>query len=41
MKRPNLSRLEHGQHLPSLETLERVAAALAVPVAELVAVREA
>lgn len=39
MKRPNLSRLEHGQHLPSLETLERVADALVVPVAELVAVR--
>ncbi len=41
MKRPNLSRLEHGQHLPSLETLERVAEALAVPVAELVAVSTA
>lgn len=36
MKRPNLSRLEHGQHVPSLETLERVAGALGLPVAELV-----
>lgn len=37
MKRPNLSRLEHGKHQPSLDTLERIAAALDVPVAELVA----
>ncbi|MSQ14100.1 MAG: XRE family transcriptional regulator [Dehalococcoidia bacterium] len=37
MERPNLSRLEHGKHLPSLATLERVAKALRVPVAELVA----
>jgi len=36
LKRPNLSRLEYGQHLPSLETLERVAEALDLPVAELV-----
>lgn len=36
MKRPNLSRLEAGRHLPSLETLERIARALQVPVAELV-----
>lgn len=37
MKRPNLSRLEHGRHDPSLETLDRVAQALGVPVAQLVA----
>lgn len=37
MKRPNLSRLEHGKHQPSLETLERLAAALEVPVAEIIA----
>ena len=34
---PNLSRLETGTHVPSLETLERVAAALGVRVADLVA----
>ena len=39
MKRPNLSRLEHGRHQPSLETLERVAEALEASVAELVASR--
>jgi transcriptional regulator with XRE-family HTH domain len=39
MKRPNLSRLEHGKHLPSLETLEQLADALEVPVAQLL-VRE-
>ncbi len=37
MKRPNLSRLESGKHVPSLETLERVAEALGVPVVRLVA----
>ena len=37
MKRPNLSRLEHGKHVPSLDTLDRLAEALAVPVADLVA----
>lgn len=37
LQRPNLSRLELGRHEPSLETLERVAAALQVPVARLVA----
>ncbi|MBI4284303.1 MAG: helix-turn-helix transcriptional regulator [Chloroflexi bacterium] len=37
MKRPNLSRLEHGHHQPSLETLERIAKALEVPVVNLVA----
>ncbi len=31
MKRPNLSRLEHGRHEPSLETLERVAEPLLLP----------
>ena len=36
MKRPNLSRLEHGRHQPSLEKLELVAEALEVSVAELV-----
>lgn len=39
MQRPNLSRLESGKHVPSLETLERVAEALDVPVARLVAVQ--
>jgi len=37
MKRPNLSRLEHGKHQPSLEILERIAEALEVPVAEIIA----
>lgn len=37
MKAPNLSRLEGGKHVPSLPTLERVAAALGVRVADLVA----
>jgi len=37
MQRSNLSRLEHGRHLPSLETLERIAEGLGVPVARLVA----
>jgi len=36
MLRPNLSRLEAGKHLPSLETLERIADALEVPVAQLI-----
>lgn len=36
MKRPNLSRLEHGRHRPSLETLERLSVALGVPMADLV-----
>jgi DNA-binding XRE family transcriptional regulator len=35
MKRPNLSRLESGKHQPSLETLERLAEALDVTVAEI------
>ena len=39
MKRPNLSRLEHGHHQPSIETLERIAKALEVPVFNLVAIR--
>ncbi len=34
---PNLSRLESGKHVPSLETLERVAEALGVRVADLLA----
>lgn len=37
MKRPNLSRLEHGRHQPALETLERIAQALEISIAELVA----
>lgn len=37
MARPNLSRLEHGKHAPSLNTLERIAKALRAPVVELVA----
>lgn len=37
IQRPNLSRLEAGKHLPSLETLERVAEALGIRLAELVA----
>jgi DNA-binding XRE family transcriptional regulator len=37
IQRPNLSRLEHGKHLPSLETLERIADGLNVAVVELVA----
>jgi len=39
MERPNLSRLEHGRHLPSLDTLERIAEALEVPIAALLAQR--
>jgi len=34
--RPNLSRIEAGKHRPTLETLEKLAAALKVPVAELI-----
>jgi hypothetical protein len=37
IKVPNLCRLEKGKHLPSLETLERVADALGMSVAALVA----
>jgi DNA-binding XRE family transcriptional regulator len=37
MKRPNLSRLEHGRQNPSLETLEKIAGALDVPLVEVVA----
>ncbi len=36
MQRTNLSRLEHGRHVPSLETIERLASALGVPVASLI-----
>jgi DNA-binding XRE family transcriptional regulator len=36
IQRPNISRLEGGRHVPSLETLERIAQALRVPVADLV-----
>jgi DNA-binding XRE family transcriptional regulator len=37
MMRPNLSRLEHGRQEPSLETLERIARALNVPLVDVVA----
>jgi hypothetical protein len=37
IKIPNLSRLEHGKHTPSLDTLEEVAVALGLPVAAPVA----
>ena len=37
IKVPNISRLEKGRHMPSLDTLEKVADALGVPVAALVA----
>jgi len=40
MKRPNLSRLEHGRQQPALETLERIAEALGLPVAVLVSADE-
>lgn len=36
MVRPNLSRTEAGKHRPSLATLERIAAALKLPVADLI-----
>jgi ribosome-binding protein aMBF1 (putative translation factor) len=35
MKRPNLSRLENGKHQPSLGTLEKLAEALGINVAEI------
>jgi DNA-binding XRE family transcriptional regulator len=41
IKIPNLSRLEKGKHLPSLETLEKVAAAFDLPVSALVSSRRA
>ena len=41
LKVPNLSRLEKGRHLPSLETLEKVADAFGMPVAALVVARRA
>jgi DNA-binding XRE family transcriptional regulator len=41
IKVPNLSRLEKGKHLPSLETLEKVADAFGLPVVALVATRRA
>jgi len=41
IKVPNLSRLEKGRHTPSLETLEKVAGAFDLPVAELVSSRRA
>lgn len=41
IKVPNLSRLEKGKHLPSLETLEKVSDAFGLPVVALVATRRA
>jgi len=35
MKPPNVTRLESGAHMPSLDTLERVASALGLPVVDL------
>lgn len=37
--RPNLARIEAGKHRPTLETLERLAGALKVPVVDLIAGR--
>jgi transcriptional regulator with XRE-family HTH domain len=34
--RPNLSRIESGKHRPSVETLEKIAAALKLPVVDLI-----
>jgi DNA-binding XRE family transcriptional regulator len=39
MIRANLSRIEASKHRPTLETMERIAAALKVPVADLIAAR--
>ncbi len=36
MIRPNLSRIEAGKHRPTLETLEKIAVALNVPVVDLI-----
>lgn len=41
IKVPNLSRLEKGRHMPSLETLERIAGAFGLPVAALISSRRA
>jgi DNA-binding XRE family transcriptional regulator len=35
--RPNLARIEGGKHRPTLETLEKLAAALKVPVVDMIA----
>lgn len=35
LMRPNLSRIEAGKHRPTLDTLERIAGALKVPIADL------
>lgn len=37
IKVPNLSRVEKGKHMPSLETLEKIAGAFGLPVSELIA----
>lgn len=36
MMRPNLSRIETGKHRPTLETLEKIAVTLKVPVVDLI-----
>lgn len=36
IQRPNISRIEGGQHVPSLDTLERIARAFGTPVTELI-----
>ena len=40
IKRPNLSRLESGKHLPSLDTIEKLAEALEVSIADIVAIKQ-
>ena len=37
--RPNLARIEAGKHRPTMDTLEKIAAALKVPVVDLIAGR--
>ena len=37
--RPNLARIEAGKHRPTLETLEKLAGALKVPIVDLIADR--
>lgn len=36
MMRPNVTRIEAGSHRPTLETLEKIAAALGIPVVDLI-----
>jgi DNA-binding XRE family transcriptional regulator len=37
IKRPNIARIESGRHRPSLDTIDKIARALGVPVVDLVA----